>query len=174
MRPATIDDARSISRIHVESWRTAYAEIYTEHVLAAFPFERREREWHDILADRLRSRFEFIAEDTYGKIFGFVSAGLERSGDPDFEGQVYAIHVLPDRKRRGVGQSLMAATSRRLLDDGIASLLVWVLTDNYPARRFYENLGGELVREQQITTAGQTVDEVGYGWRDISSLIMNE
>ena len=68
----------------------------------------------------------------------------------------------------------MAATSRRLLDDGIASLLVWVLTDNYPARRFYENLGGELVREQQITTAGQTVDEVGYGWRDISSLIMNE
>ena len=40
VRPATVDDAADIARIHVESWRTAYAGIYDEHVLASFPLEK--------------------------------------------------------------------------------------------------------------------------------------
>ncbi len=171
IRPATIDDAPAIARIHVESWRTAYADIYDEHVLAAFPVEKREQEWQGTLSDQSRPGFEFVAEDDFKKVFGFVSAGLERSGDSDFAAQVYAIHVLPDRKRSGSGRSLMSAVANRLVDDGISSMLVWVLADNQPARRFYERLGGKLVRTQKITVGGQTVDEVGYGWPDVSSLL---
>lgn len=171
IRPATIDDARNIARVHVESWMTAYADIYDEHVLASFPLEKRESEWGEALADQSRPGFEYVAEDNDGKIIGFVSAGPERSGDPDFAGQVYAIHVLPDHKGLGVGRLLMSETAKALLRKGITSLLVWVLAENYPARRFYEELGGEVAREQQIATAGQTVDEVSYGWREFFDLV---
>lgn len=170
IRPATVDDAADIARIHVESWRTAYADIYDEHVLAAFPVETREREWQGTLADESRTGFEFVAEDTQGKVFGFISAGPERSGDPDFAGHVYAIHVLPEHKGLGIGRSLMSTAAEQLVDHGIESLLVWVLTENHPARNFYEKLGGELARTQQITVGGQTVDEVGYGWKDLQTL----
>jgi ribosomal protein S18 acetylase RimI-like enzyme len=171
VRPATVDDAADIARIHVESWRTAYAGIYDEHVLASFPLEKREREWRDTLADDTRASFEFVAEDAQGKVFAFISAGSERSGDPDFAGQVYAIHVLPAHKGLGIGRSLMSTATKQLVDHGIGSLLVWVLTENHPARNFYEKLGGELARTQKITVGGQTVDEVGYGWKDICTLV---
>jgi hypothetical protein len=48
--------------------------------------------------------------------------------------------------------------------------LVWALAQN-ASRRFYEALGGALVFEQEIVIAGQTLQEVGYGWPDIQALI---
>lgn len=171
VRTATINDVSDIARIHVESWRTAYVGIYSERVLAAFTVENRDVEWRHTLTDNSRIGFELVAEDDVRNVLGFISAGPERSGDPDYRGQVYAIHVAPDQKRGGIGQELMSAAAAQFLNDGIDSLLIWVLTDNHPARRFYEKLGGKLVRDQQITTAGQTVDEVAYGWEDVTSMI---
>jgi hypothetical protein len=44
-----------------------------------------------------------------------------------------------------------------------------VLADN-SARHFYEALGGQLVKTQTYETGDETLEEVGYGWRDISHL----
>jgi hypothetical protein len=51
-------------------------------------------------------------------------------------------------------------------------MLVWVLTNNTQARRFYEVLGGHYVREQNITIGGVDLTEVAYGWKDITGLAM--
>lgn len=47
-------------------------------------------------------------------------------------------------------------------------MLVWVLTENAPARHFYEKLGVELVCDQDIAIGGESLSEVAYGWRDVS------
>ena len=49
-------------------------------------------------------------------------------------------------------------------------MLLWVLEDNRPARRFYESLGGVRVGRKTVTIGGATLQEVSYGWRNISSL----
>jgi len=49
-------------------------------------------------------------------------------------------------------------------------MLVWVLVDNHPARRFYEALGGQELRTQPIEIGGVTLEEVAYGWQDIRGL----
>jgi hypothetical protein len=48
------------------------------------------------------------------------------------------------------------------------SLLIWVLKANVTARRFNEALGGKLVLEKQIEDRGAVLDQVAYGWRDVS------
>ncbi len=48
-------------------------------------------------------------------------------------------------------------------------MLVWVLADN-PMRRFYEALGGRLLREKKVEIGGVALDEVAYGWRDTAAL----
>ena len=51
------------------------------------------------------------------------------------------------------------------------SILLWVLAENWPARRFYEALGGEYVSEQQIMIGNTLLLEVAYGWKDLNQLI---
>ena len=68
----------------------------------------------------------------------------------------------------GIGRQLTEAVVSRLLELDLRSMLVWVLADNAPARRFYEALGGRYVREQPITIGGASLVEIAYGWKDIS------
>ncbi len=51
------------------------------------------------------------------------------------------------------------------------SLLIRVLKANAPARRFYEALGGHLVLEEKIEDRGAVLDQVAYGWSDVSELL---
>ena len=53
---------------------------------------------------------------------------------------------------------------------GHASLRLWVIRDN-PYRRFYDRIGGELLREErQDEFGGASVVSVGYGWRNLETL----
>jgi hypothetical protein len=49
-------------------------------------------------------------------------------------------------------------------------MIVWVMRDNQPARRFYERLGGVYVRTQPTTIGPATLEEVSYGWRRLDAV----
>jgi GNAT superfamily N-acetyltransferase len=83
----------------------------------------------------LLSTFVCVAEDPCGQVVGFASGGPERGGRPLYTGELYATYTLQDHQRRGLGRRLKVALVRRLIQAGMASLLVWVLADN-AARRF--------------------------------------
>ena len=50
-------------------------------------------------------------------------------------------------------------------------MLIRVLKENVPARRFYEALGGQLVLEEQFEDRGAVLVRVGYGWKEVSELL---
>ena len=162
-------DAAPIAGVHVESWRTTYPGIVPDEVLAGLDVADRETRWRGIL-DSAGDDFTYVAEIQEGVILGFAGGGPERSGDPLYRGELYAMYLLPEHQLRGIGRQLTAAVASRLLAEGMRSMLIWVLTENMAARRFYEALGGEYVREQQIEIGEASLTEVAYGWRDMSSL----
>ena len=102
---------------------------------------------------------------------GFASAGQESDDHEGYEGEIYAIYLLEDFQRIGLGRRLFQSAAKRLLDDGIKSMLLWVFEENHRARRFYESLGGELVARKDVTIGGAEVVEVAYGWKDITTLV---
>jgi hypothetical protein len=57
-----------------------------------------------------------------------------------------------------------------LREMNLPDMIVWVLRDNAPARRFYERLGGKYVRSQPITIGTTTLEEVSYGWRTLDDI----
>ena len=97
----------------------------------------------------------FVAETENGDIVGFANAGPEREGDRIYRGELYAIYILEEYQRIGLGRRLFSSVTRRLLADGFNSMLLWVLEDNRPAIRFYESLGGEQV-DRQSPSVGLT------------------
>ena len=71
---------------------------------------------------------------------------------------------------QGIGRRLARTFVEKLLTMGIDSMLLWVFTVN-PARKFYEALGGQLVRASNFEIEGVTIDEVAYGWLNIRTLL---
>ena len=170
IRKADPSDAGAIARVHVDTWRTAYAGILPAAFLAGLSFAEREAMWSQALTADRPTTCMVVAETDGGVVVGFAYGAPEREGNPQFRGELFAIYVLRDFQRRGIGQRLYFAMVHHFSSQGIESMLLWVLKDNHPARHFYESMGGEYVEEKTITIGGTDLVEVAYGWRDLTDL----
>jgi len=171
IRAAADHDAQAIGQVHVEVWRFAYRDILPEGYLASLSPEESAVQWRSLLKDPRSARFVLIAVNERDEVLGFAAAGPERSGEPRNQGELYALYVLPSHQGRGLGHALVQAVAHRLLASGMSSMLLWVLESNASARRFYERLGGSVVRDQPIDIGGVTLTEVAYGWPRLGLLL---
>lgn len=170
IRPATPADAAGIARVHVDTWRTTYQGIVAEATLAGLSLENRRQRWQEMLTHPQPGTCLLVAEGRQG-IVAFTSAGPAREDGILSWGEVYAIYLLRQAQGKGLGRALMSAACTHLLAEGRPSMLLWVLKDNLPARKFYEALGGECRREKPIEIGGQSLIEVAYEWDDIHALM---
>lgn len=173
IREAKPSDALGIARVRVDSWRTTYRGIIAQEYLDALSYKAKEEQWAGILTDAESEgtegkRFTLVAEEE-NKVIGFASGGEERSGDQVYRGELYAIYLLREWQRKGIGRLLFEKSVQILIRDGFDSILVWVLSKN-PSRSFYESLGGALVRTRPITIGGTVFEEAAYGWLDIKNI----
>ncbi len=165
IRAATVADAETMARVHVDTWRTAYRGIVGDEMLGGLSYQRRRDAWLEEF-QQLTAEGTIVVAQVAGEIVGLASGGPERSGDPEYDGELYAIYLRAEYQSRGIGRDLALAVAKHLADTGKHSMLVWVLSRN-PARVFYERLGGIAVRQKSITIARQELEEIGYGWPDI-------
>lgn len=172
IRPATLDDALGIAKVHVDTWRSTYRGIVPSSFLDNMSYEEGEGRWLNHLrnAEIDGKRCFFVAEDEPGHIVGFISGGFNREDDPVYMGELYAIYIVQAYHGRSIGQKLVLMLVEKLLQMGIETMLLWVFAVN-PARKFYEALGGQPVRESTFELEGVTVNEVAYGWLDIRTLL---
>lgn len=168
VRKALPADASGIARVHVDSWRTTYRGIIPDSVLDNLSVEKRENHWKQDL--RQGKNWTFVAENTEGEIVGFACSGPERTQAYGYDGELYAIYLLREYQRQGIGRRLVRSAAQALVANGSRSLLVWVLAEN-PSRRFYEALGGEKVAEKPVTIGEATLQEIAYGWKNLGVLI---
>jgi ribosomal protein S18 acetylase RimI-like enzyme len=167
VRPAILEDAEAIARVHVATWRSAYRGLLPDDFLGALNEANYAERWTRLIGEG--SGRVFVAEEPEG-IVGFASGGRERAGEHGFEGELYAIYVLDSAERRGHGRELIRAVAGALRQMHLPDMIVWVLRDNVRARGFYEHLGGNYVREQPITIGTTTLEEVSYGWRALDDI----
>jgi L-amino acid N-acyltransferase YncA len=173
IREARIEDAPGMAKVHVESWRTTYVGIVPDSYLANLSYARRETFWRDILSAVSANGYPFVAVNDAGEIVGFVFGGPQRNGDPAYQAELYSIYLLQEYQGQGIGRQLTRRLVEAFLQAGICSMLLWVFADN-PARRFYEVLGGQYLRVEQADFGGVMVDEVAYGWPDITVILQDK
>ncbi|MDQ3396699.1 MAG: GNAT family N-acetyltransferase [Deinococcota bacterium] len=160
VRAANEKGAPGIARVHVESWRTTYRGIVPEDFLLSLSYEDREARWARSLSQPQSAQVIYVLEED--GIVGFASGGPEREGDALYTSELYTVYLLEAYQGQGRGRALVQAVARALQEAGHERLLVWVLADN-PARRFYEALGGKLLKEKAIELGGARSLEVAYG-----------
>ncbi|HEX9027889.1 MAG TPA: GNAT family N-acetyltransferase [Anaerolineales bacterium] len=169
IREASLNDAEAIARVRVDSWRTTYKGLLPHAHLDSLAYEPVAENFRNMLAAEGRQGFIYVAEDENGEVFGFAIGGPDRTMNPIYTGELYVIYLLESHQRHGAGRKLVATVARRLVEDGMFSMLVWVLAGN-PAQRFYESLGGRPLFEKKTNLAGGQYREIGYAWEDIRPL----
>lgn len=170
---ATEKDFAGVAKVHVDSWRTTYKGIVPDDFLDGMSYATSEARWRRISAQTSTTYAMFVAGHEDGDIVGFASGGRERSGDDAYDGELYAIYLLQDYERQGIGQALFRRMVQHLIGHGFRSMLIWVLADN-PACRFYESMGGVPVRKSEVEIGGKRLRELGYGWTELGSLLMKQ
>ncbi len=164
VRPATPEDSTAIARVHVDSWKQAYADLVPKAHLAAQTYAHRAKQWAERLSNPDEESFTLVAESNSDGVIGFANAGAQRTNLEEFDGELNALYLLPKMQRRGIGRWLFEWVNQELRKRDLGSFVAWVLAEN-PARAFYEAMGGYVVGSQTVTIGGKDLQEVAYGWQ---------
>ena len=146
-------DSAAMGRIYCEAWKKAYAGIVPDEFLNWLTPEKSAPPAERISPDNC------LVYDVDGEAVGLVSFGPARSGEGS---EIYSIYVRPSYWKSGIGGSLFAAARDKLAQAGHKRLMLWTLTENQPARAFYERMGMRQAGGRTIEFAGKELSETGY------------
>ncbi len=166
IRTAKIEDSRGIAQVVVDTWRSTYQGIIPEDFLKSMSYQQAA----DNFSTKIKAGAEIIlvVENQIGKIIGFAAGG--RADGQIVTGEIYAIYILKEYQKAGIGRRLIRKFISILLERGINSMIIWALADN-PARHFYQALGGIEAKEKYDYTGGRKLKEIGYYWSDLRVVI---
>jgi GNAT superfamily N-acetyltransferase len=163
IRIATAGDAAAIAAVHVDSWRGAYRGLLPDAVLDGLDVQRRTAGWTRLLEQPEPRSVVLVAENSSGRVTGFVHLVPTRDDGGDSTGEITSIYARPSGWGTGTGRGLMAAAVDAARAAGFTALTLWVLRDNDRARRFYEAAGWRPDGStKDDVVAGAPVTEVRY------------
>lgn len=158
VREATIADAHALAVLHVKTFIETHGGDHPPTV------ETRERQWREIIGKADESDFNYVIENADGELVGFArGVPYHEPEPPGYTGLLNKIYLLKAYHRQGLGRRLVGHVSRKFLDQGIDSMLLFGDAGN-PTNGFYEHLGAERLIGENGEFHG------GYGWRDLQSL----
>lgn len=161
IRAATLDDAPGIAKVHVSSWQATYRGLLPQAFIDARTYQQRLTFWQRALGEGSEVLLCVATDDD--EVIGFAAAGPARGDNLACAGELYALYLLPERQRQGIGRKLFLAIRAALKNQGHQSLMLWVLAGN-PARYFYQRLGGQMIAERSERFGPKIVREIAFGW----------
>lgn len=152
LRAATDDDLTEVGELHFRSRVAAYSGFVSVDALTAMPPGAMVEYWTERWRYE-RGEHQLTVAEADGAVVGFTYLGPDEEPET---GLLAAIHVDPDRVGSGLGRVLMRDAVTKLAAGGWRRAVLWVLTGNARARRFYERGGWApdgVEREDHIAAA---------------------
>lgn len=165
--PAGPGDAAGLARVHVRSWRETYRGLLPADYLERMNVPLYARRWRHQLTRSRPNELVLVAEGPDGLI-GYCAGAFDPGASTTAE--VFTLYLLAEAQGFGLGRRLLAAAARVFRGQGAASLVLWVLSGNEPARQFYRHLGGEAAAERPVRGWGGGLTETRFEWSDIDGL----
>ncbi|MBP7816420.1 MAG: GNAT family N-acetyltransferase [Phenylobacterium sp.] len=167
--PAGPRDAQALAEVHVTSWRETYRGLLPDSFLDRMSVPVTARRFSKSLVSPAEHEITLAAADRSG-IVGYAAGGASRTRLTG-EAEITTLYVLRAHQGHDLGRRLLTGAARVFADQGARSLMISVLRDNFPARGFYEHLGGQADTPRKEPGPGGLMYEVSYRWPDISALI---
>jgi GNAT superfamily N-acetyltransferase len=161
VRLAEPGDETAVARVHVRAWQTAYRDLLPATYLDALKPEDRAPKYDFSHFDPEKPRT--VVATNRAEIEGFAATAPAHDETLPRCGEVCALYVDPACWNQGVGRALIDAARSHLASSGFAMAVLWVLTGNERAGRFYRADGWRPDwASQTVPVLGITVNEIRY------------
>jgi ribosomal protein S18 acetylase RimI-like enzyme len=161
LRIAEPADALAVAKVHVKAWQVGYRTLLDDAYLDRLRPEDRAAKYDFTHRDAGKPRTIVAVQGA--DIQGFATTvPADESDSPDY-GELCALYVDPIWWGRGVGRALVSAARAHLVESGFRCAVLWVLSGNVRAERFYRS--DQWVRDgvrRKASVWGTTADEVRY------------
>lgn len=158
-RTARPDDAARLAEVFAASWSDAYRGIIPPTQLSR-TIANHDPAWWRRALDNTNPVLVF---EVAGVIGGYATYGPSRQTQTKL-GEIYELYLAPEYQGLGHGTDLFEACRARLDLQWPNGLILWVLTRNTRALRFYESLGGEPVAKRKFHFAGVPLQKTLIAW----------
>ena len=177
IRPASAADEPAITEIRHETWLTAYAQIIDPAVIEqvtapggrANAAPRTDRSSLVAVAPQPRVIVGYASYGPERSVASAASVGsgvnpgaLTPAGLAGETGELYTLYVTPAHWSTGVGRALTDAALDGLRAAGYQRVVLWTLTENARARRFYDKAGFAPDGATNILDGLGSVEELRY------------
>ena len=155
IRKALEKDAESIVDININGWQETYYGIFPNEFLKSLSSIKEEN------IKKYKNKIsEYIVCEIDNNIVGFLKYGKNKKNYDNKYAEVYAIYIISEYKRKGVGRKLLDY-SFELLKDNYNNVLISTLKTN-PANEFYKKCGGIKIGTCSFKVANNEYEENLY------------
>lgn len=161
------EDIPEVVNIQIDGWRKAYKGMiddeYLENMNVENKIKMREKDYKET---------GFIVAEHDNKVVGFCryTDNIEKTPEtPKADCELRALYVKPELKHNGIGKKMFQYAVNEFENIGKTKMVLWCLKDNVLARKFYEKMGGVIIKERLIHIGNRDYEEVAFEY-DITNV----
>lgn len=160
IREANTSDAARIVRIHLNSWRSTYSNVFPKEV-----FDKQESEYNtrvENIKNAIRegsSNYALLEEDNMVK--AFICYGDARGDKYKDYKEIYSIYIEDNNQKKGYGTKLIKYCFNIFKKEGYKSVIIRCLKEN-TANEFYQKTGGKVVELESSNAHDTDITECVY------------
>lgn len=160
IREANTSDAARIVRIHLNSWRSTYSNVFPKEV-----FDKQESEYNTRVEniknaiEKGSSNYALLEEDNMVK--AFICYGDVRGDKYKECKEIYSIYIESNNQKKGYGTKLIKYCFNIFKKAGYKRVIIRCLKENI-ANEFYQKMGGKVVELESSNVHGIDITECVY------------
>ncbi len=158
IRKNILEDQEQMAHIKIDGWKNTYDKIIASKYLKTLDYKSQtERyvasfdEYKDLVLVAVREN----------EVLGY-SCYHYYDKDHNFDSELVSLYIKENEKGRGIGTKLLKRTIKELKENDKDNMIVWCLSDNKNAIKFYEKMGGKKVIEKDAKIGAEKYKEYGY------------
>lgn len=156
IRKNRYEDQEQMARIKVDGWNNAYDSIISRSYLNSLNYQEQTERYQNSFDEYRDLVLVAVREE---EVLGYVC--FNPTSD-QFDSELVSLYLKPSEIGRGIGTALFLETCKELKSLGKSNMIVWCLSDNENAIKFYEKLGGKNVKTKEAKIGDEYYKEYGF------------
>ena len=154
------EDIPQVVDMQISGWRAAYKGMIDDEYLENMNVEKKIK-----MREKDYKETRFIVAEINNEIVGFCryTDNMEKTPEtPEVDCELRALYVKPEVKHNGIGKKMFQYAVNEFKNMGKTKMVLWCLKDNVLARKFYEKMGGKIIKERLIHIGNRDYEEVAF------------
>lgn len=151
-------DQAQMAMIKVDGWKNAYDSIISSAYLKSLNYEEQTKRYQASYEEYKDLVFVAVKGE---EVLGYSCFNPIPNID-QFDSELVSLYIKPSEIGKGIGTALFLETCKQLVSLDKKHMIVWCLSDNENAIKFYKKLGGKIVKTKEAKIGDKSYKEYGF------------